>query len=270
MSSGLQNYKYLLSDFKTFIPYLNIDVDMTGNNPAKLGFGSTLIYCILIFVVFPFFTPKDEAGKTKLEKIAKVHFTLLFLYSAFAFLSTFIYITQSGEILDFNRYMCDPVPTWLRFVSVTFTISKIWEWGDTAIDICRGKSLSKIGFLHCYHHATTFLLFLLVMNFPGTEKSGMLLNGFVHTLMYYHYGFRLPSFMRPFITGSQIIQLITVTYFWHITPTECANFGNFPKDNRIEFLLPYTLVPVYTIFFIKFFMEQYIFPKPKKDSNKTK
>ena len=38
-------------------------------------------------------------------------------------------------------------------------------------------------FLHMYHHATTFALFLLVMNFPGAEKCGMLLNGAVHFIM---------------------------------------------------------------------------------------
>ena len=41
----------------------------------------------------------------------------------------------------------------------------------------------SLDFLHTYHHATTFCLFLAVMNFPGAEKCGMLLNGFVHLIM---------------------------------------------------------------------------------------
>lgn len=90
------------------------------------------------------------------------------------------------------------------------------------------------------------------------EKAGMLLNGFVHSLMYYHYAFRLPRFLRPIITICQIIQLLTVTWLWHIVPTTCVNFRHFPVDHFYENIIPYTMVPVYTIFFMKFFFQQYI------------
>ena len=127
------------------------------------------------------------------------------------------HIIETKEIINWTDYICTPVPPWLRAISITFTISKIWEWFDTAILISKGHSLSKIGFLHIYHHATTFLLFLCVMNLPGGEKSGMLFNGFVHTLMYYHFAFRLPKLLRPIITSLQIVQLMASTYIWHVT-----------------------------------------------------
>jgi hypothetical protein len=58
----------------------------------------------------------------------------------------------------------------------------------------------KLDFLHLYHHATTFALFLIVMNFPGTEKFGMILNGFVHTIMVRGRG-RGPCGDTPLFTG---------------------------------------------------------------------
>jgi hypothetical protein len=168
---------------------------------------------------------------------------------------------ESGPGASVTHYMCSPLPSWLRALSFTFTLSKIWEWLDTVDHFLRGESLSKIGFLHLYHHATTFFLFLNVMNYPSTERSGMLMNGFVHFLMYAHYAFRLPKFFRPIITAAQIAQLVTVTYIWHITPSTCgAPFDSFPTDHYFEHLTPYTLVPVYTIFFLDFFARQYIVP----------
>ncbi len=188
----------------------------------------------------------------------KLHYVTICIYSAICFIAV---LSESGIDASAQHYMCAPLPSWLRALSWTFTLSKIWEWLDTADHFLRGESLSKIGFLHLYHHATTFFLFLNVMNFPSTERSGMLMNGFVHFLMYAHYAFRLPKWFRPIITALQLLQLVTVTYLWHITPSTCgAPFDSFPTDHPIEHFTPYTLVPVYTLFFLHFFVRQYIFP----------
>ncbi|CAF4286616.1 unnamed protein product [Rotaria sordida] len=102
------------------------------------------------------------------------------------------------------------------------------------------------------------------MNFPGGEKSGMLLNGFVHTVMYYHFAFRLPKFLRPIITTLQIIQLLIVTYIWHIVPRLCLKYKQFPNENFLEFLLPYALVPVYCLFFLNFLLNNILFHQQKR------
>jgi hypothetical protein len=102
------------------------------------------------------------------------------------------------------------------------------------------------------------------MNFPGGEKSGMLLNGFVHALMYYHFAFRLPKLLRPMITTLQIIQLLTVTYIWCVVPNLCSEYKHFPHENFLAYLLPFAFVPVYCLFFFKFFIEQYLLSSSKK------
>jgi hypothetical protein len=244
--------------FQIEIPHTNTIINIFPPWTYIISFGSCLLYLILITTIFPLFK------STFNHSFAKIHYTLLFLYSLFSFIAVLVYIIQTDEITNWSALLCAPIPPWLRLLSITFTISKIWEWFDTAILISKGHSLSKIGFLHIYHHATTFLLFLCVMNFPGGEKNGILLNGFVHTLMYYHFAFRLPKLFRPMITVIQIIQLFTVTYIWRVVPNLCPLYKEFPSENFLEYLVPHALVPVYSLFFLKFFIEQYLLSSSKK------
>lgn len=271
MSLNLSSYQYAFN-FKAMafdIPGTSLTFNFAAPMPALVGFGSVFIYLFCIYILFPAVAPNSQEGKELLRNGSKIHFAMLFLYSATSCFATVHYVYSAGELFSLNDYLCNPVPGYIRLISFTFTLSKIWEWGDTAIDIWRGKSPAQIGFLHCYHHATTFLLFLIVTNFPGTEKSGMIFNGFVHTLMYYHYAFRLPKAVRPIITALQLVQLGTVTYFWHVTPSTCSAYTKFPQVYTIEFLLPYAMVPVYGIFFVRFFLQSYVFKKANKNGKRN-
>ena len=127
-------------------------------------------------------------------------------------------------------------------------------------------------FLHVYHHATTFWLFLLVTNFPVAEKTGLMFNGAVHTAMYAHYYLlstkaKLPKWYKalvPLITIGQIAQLALVTYLWHITPRTCPAFASFPSDWPALFLSPYFFSPVYLFFFVVYFAQRwFVKAKPK-------
>lgn len=264
MSSLLYSFRF--DRLQADLPYINQRLDIKAPWCQLLSIGSCFIYFILITIIFPLLKNRWH------QRIATIHHSLLFIYSLVTFSSTLIYIVQNGEIFDWAGFMCSPVPNWMRALSISFAVSKIWEWGDTAMLIWKGQTLKKIGFLHTYHHATTFLLFLLVTNFPGTEKAGMLLNGFVHTLMYFHFAFRLPKIFRPMITALQILQLLTVTYMWYDVSNTCAKHVDFPRKHRWEYLAPYAMVPVYCLFFFKFFIEQYLVPssnKKKSSSNKS-
>lgn len=262
------SYIFHFQQLRVEIPFT--DYVLTAQDPVTyyMTFGSCLLYLLLIFVIFPLFTPSTDEGKAKAKAFAKFHHTCLFVYSAGSFSAALWHLLSSGELSDFSGFLCNPVPAWLRCVSLSFIVSKVFEWPDTAIDIWKGRSVSRIGFLHCYHHCTTFFLFLLIENFPGLEKSGMLMNGFVHSLMYYHYAFRLPKVMRPLITAAQIAQLVSSTWFWHITPATCPALAYYPQEHFAEFCFPYVFVPVYTLFFLKFFYETYIAVQPDRDQKK--
>ena len=235
-----------------------------------ISIGSCFLYLFFITMVFPLLTPK--LSPAFIHAFAKFHHVLLFVYSLFASASVLYHLVVTHEVTNGSDFLCVPIPSWLRVVTASFTISKIWEWLDTAILIWKGHSLKKIGFLHIYHHATTFLLFLVVMNLPGAEKGSVLFNGMVHALMYYHFAFRLPQYLRPMITVIQILQLITATYVWYIVPSVCPAYRHFTAESPLEFLVPFALVPVYCLLFFKFFIQHYVLSSPKKvkaSPNKT-
>ena len=251
------------------IPYTNHIINIFPPWTYVISFGSCLFYLFVIATIFPLLTSKLSSNFK--QSFAKMHHILLFVYSLFAALSVFYHIVVSQEITNGSNFLCIPIPPWLRIVTISFTISKLWEWMDTAILIWKGHSLKKIGFLHIYHHATTFLLFLICMNLPGGEKGSVMFNGLVHTLMYYHFAFRLPKSLRPVLTAIQIVQLITATYVWYIVPNVCPAYRDFPQQHPIEFIIPFALVPVYCLFFFKFFIEHYLlsfFKKGKSSSSK--
>ena len=241
-------------------------VDLAPPIPLALALGSIAAYGLLFFFYFPSLAPRAPrapAAAAAVERAATLHHAALFLYSFLCFAATLAHVAARGELADAAAFFCAPLPPALRALSLTFTLSKLVEWGDTAVLFARGKGWREVGFLHSYHHATTFCLFLLVVNFPSTEKLGMLLNGFVHTLMYYHFAFRLPACMRPVITAAQIVQLVFVTWAWWVTPRVCPAHAAFPSEQPLEFAAPFLMVPVYTLFFLEFFARSYVCPARK-------
>ncbi len=264
--SNTSLYEFHFEHFQMEIPYTNHIINIFPPWTYVISYGSCLLYLFVIASIFPLLESKLSSNFK--QSFAKIHHVLLFVYSLFASSCVLYHEIVSQEITNGTAFLCIPIPSWLRAVTMTFTISKIWEWMDTAILIWKGHSLRKIGFLHIYHHATTFLLFLICMDLPGGEKGSVMFNGLVHTLMYYHFAFRLPKSLRPVLTAIQIVQLITATYVWYIVPKVCPDYRDFPRQHPIEFIIPFALVPVYCLFFIKFFIEHY-FLSPSKTVKST-
>jgi len=100
---------------------------------------------------------------------------------------------------------------------------------------------------------------------PAGEKFGLLLNGCVHTLMYWHYWRPWPKPLVPAITLLQIAQLTTVIYAWGASPGACpdASFASAPSLHPLTFNTPYTMAPVYLLFFIVYFVKRFLFPLKK-------
>ena len=247
-----------------------------GYIPAALMASTFVLYWfILLPFVFPATRPSTEAGKKALGTLRDFHNLALCLYSGCACFGTLYFMRANNQIPwltgdGLSRFMCEPVEgTWLRVLSATFTLSKLWEWVDTAFIVWLGNR--PPGFLHTYHHATTFWLFCLVMNQPGPEKVGMLLNGFVHFLMYSHYFRSWPKALVPLITVLQICQLCTALWVYTINHEACPD-SRFSADARAwtpEFISSYATVPVFIFFFVKFFIERWVCPKPRKSEKKA-
>lgn len=216
----------------------------------------------------------DQYGKS-LASWRNSHNFFMFAYSGVCCLTAFVWMLLTGQLTSWQKMACQPVEgTYMRVLSTSFTLSKIYEWLDTMFLIKLGRRpfnpFSAKGFLHLYHHATTFCVFCFVMNFPGPEKMGMLLNGFVHTLMYNHYWKAWKTVSPALITVAQMIQLAFVMYVWLDIPRACQDkYG--AASGSIWFYVPvYGMVGVYLVFFIVFFAQRFVFPlfTTKKDKKK--
>lgn len=248
---------FSFSGIKFDMPFTREPIELSWHYAAGLSWITALAFIFLTVVVFPRIKPSNP--KT-IKTISLIHYTGLFLFSLISCLSAayVIFVRDQWSLDNLDSYYCSPPPDWFRVISILFIFSKYWEWVDTALLIWSGKSIQQIGFLHYYHHMTTVWVFSLSSNFPGGDKVGILLNGFVHTLMYYHYAFRLPKFFRPIITAAQIIQLIIGTLSWGWNYEHCAEWKGLREADPILYYNIYAFIPVFLAFFVRFFWQTYI------------
>ncbi|XP_064632785.1 very long chain fatty acid elongase 6-like [Lineus longissimus] len=105
-------------------------------------------------------------------------------------------------------YFYDPVTAFWSFM---FTVSKVYELGDTMFIVLRKQQLI---FLHWYHHVTV----LIYVWYSYTERTApgrwfMVMNYTVHAFMYTYYALRamrvrIPKWVNIFITAMQLSQMI--------------------------------------------------------------
>nr|BCB67644.1 C18/C20 elongase [Parietichytrium sp.] len=97
-----------------------------------------------------------------------------------------------------------------------FYVSKAYEFLDTAIMILC-KKFNQVSFLHVYHHATIFAIWWAIAKYaPGGDAYfSVILNSFVHTVMYAYYFFSSQGFgfvkpIKPYITTLQMTQFMAM------------------------------------------------------------
>ena len=93
-----------------------------------------------------------------------------------------------------------------------FYVSKILDFMDTFF-IVVGKKWKQLSFLHVYHHTTIFLFYWLNINagYDGDVFLTIILNGFIHTVMYTYYFVALHTkdiWWKQALTSSQLIQFV--------------------------------------------------------------
>merc|ERR1719487_121837 len=100
----------------------------------------------------------------------------------------------------------------MAFVLHVFFLSKILDFADTFFMIVKGN-WRQVSFLHVYHHASIFLIYWLnsQANFDGDIYFTVVLNSFIHFIMYGYYlvtcfNIKVPVFIKKSITNAQLIQ----------------------------------------------------------------
>jgi elongation of very long chain fatty acids protein 4 len=145
-----------------------------------------------------------------------------------------------------------------------FYMSKSYEFFDTFIMIINGK-WKQVSFLHVYHHSTIFAIWWMIARFaPGGDcYFCVILNSFVHVVMYAYYfftsiGWNFIRVVKPYITSLQMTQFMAMTvqslYDYMYPPV-------YPRN--IVILLGGYMLTLLTLFG-NFFIQSYLKPKKKK------
>lgn len=153
-----------------------------------------------------------------------------------------------------------------------FYVSKIWDFWDT-IFIVLGKKWRQLSFLHVYHHFTIFLFYWLNVNsqYDGDVFLTIVLNGFIHTVMYTYYficmhtkdpktGKSLPIWWKSSLTSMQLVQFVSMMSqaIYLLTHSKCT--GHSYRITATYF------VYILSLFFLfaQFFVASYMKPKGSK------
>ncbi len=151
----------------------------------------------------------------------------------------------------------------LAHIFWVFYIQKFWEFFDTWFFILR-KSFRQVTFLHVFHHSSITLVVGLIWphDFNADMYLPILLNAFVHVLMYSHYmvsALGMPTPWRPYLTSIQLTQFILIATQSGIAMYrgDGCGVGYFAK-----FILVIYMASM-LILFGNFFLQSYVL---KKDS----
>jgi len=150
-----------------------------------------------------------------------------------------------------------------------FYASKIWDFWDT-IFIVLGKKWRQLSFLHVYHHWSIFLFYWLNVNvlYDGDIYLTIMLNGFIHTVMYTYYficmhtkdpstGKSLPIWWKSSLTLMQLVQFVTMmSQGTYIIVTGCGN-------TRVTAAYVVYILSLFGLF-VQFFIASYVKPKKQK------
>nr|WPC85592.1 elongation of very long chain fatty acids protein 3/6 [Hediste diversicolor] len=178
-----------------------------------LCFWYSALYVIIIF-----------GGKYLMEKRPKFDLrpalalwsAILGLFSIMGAARTLPEMVYVIEKYGFTYSVCNPSyfnsPT--AFWAFMFTISKVYELGDTMFIVLRKQQLI---FLHWYHHISTLIyVWYSYTDHLGPGRWFMVMNYVVHSFMYTYYAFRamrfcVPKWVSVCITTMQITQMILGT-----------------------------------------------------------
>ncbi|KAI9136726.1 long chain polyunsaturated fatty acid elongation enzyme [Paraphysoderma sedebokerense] len=199
-----------------------------------------------------------------------------FQVKLYALLNNFVLVTLSlfmcveivrlaikdGYVLFGNPVAQPPRGTHMAKMIGIFYCSKILEFNDTFIMVLK-KNFRQISFLHVYHHFSIFMIWWMVTLWAPNGESyfSAALNSFIHVIMYSYYlfsglGFKSVSFIRPYITRSQMTQfccmMVQASYNMYL------GFTSTPEQRKKMYPFPLSiLLWVYMVSMLSLFYNFY-------------
>ncbi|KAI9226093.1 MAG: fatty acid elongase [Piptocephalis tieghemiana] len=263
-------------------PALTIPYKMlTGHDVADFKFISgvtplstlreVLISCSLYLVVIfggQFLMRRYVEKPMRLLNISRIHNIFLSLGSAILF--GLMVQEVLPIIVNHGLYhaMCDTT-AWTQRLEVLYYINylfKYYELLDTVLLVLKKKPLD---FLHYYHHSMTLsLCFFQLQGRTSVSWAPIILNLFVHIIMYYYYflsSFGIRPWWKKHLTSLQITQFVidigiiyfcTYNYWASAYYPSLPNMGTCAGTETAAFFGCFS-ISSYLLLFVQFFIETY-------------
>lgn len=210
--------------------FTGVNTDFSDADVWHPSYWIILAYIVCVPVMNRIYSNKDgtpcaSKHQSFWKPIMIVYNALLSLFSFAIFIETVLFLqrTGAGNLLG-QHNDCKLAFKDERFEKAVyvFFLSKYVEYADTVFLIVKGKGVS---FLHYFHHVFAALSMGLTYrsSFEGAWMF-LLLNGFVHGVMYFYYECSLLKIQLPgkkYITRMQITQFVVglgILWFYKYVP----------------------------------------------------
>ncbi|KAJ0406972.1 hypothetical protein P43SY_005205 [Pythium insidiosum] len=234
-------------------------------------FATVFLLCIgyLVFVVVGTLVMKSNAiPAINTSALQFVYNPLQIVLCSYMFIETLLQAYR----FDYSLTPCNafnakqPVMGQLMYF---FYLSKLLDWCDTFFIIV-GKKWKQLSVLHVYHHVSVFFIYnhLFRTSYDGDLFMTIILNGFVHTVMYLYYfvsSHTRDIWWKKYLTMLQMIQFLLM------------NLQGYLMVSRQCETLPYKIPRMYLAYvqslfwlFVNFYVRNYYLTRKAKSTKTTK
>mmetsp|Transcript_10511 Transcript_10511/g.15790 ORF Transcript_10511/g.15790 Transcript_10511/m.15790 type:complete len:288 (+) Transcript_10511:39-902(+) len=253
-------------------------VGVTPMTHIYFPFLTVLVYCIGIPTLQHFMRGREAPP---LKYILLVHNIFLSVGSFLLLAFLIVTIASIKSQLGYNLYpeiFCgighNNQRGTLQFIYYVNYLFKYYELLDTIFLALKHK---PIGFLHAYHHpATLVLAWAQLLDSTGVQWVVIVLNLFVHTIMYFYYAMAALKIKMPWkriVTITQIVQFILDLAACYIAWGLHSFWGRCFGTNRAGVVGVFVLTS-YLYLFVDFYQTAYhskkVHPSPSGRIEKNK
>jgi fatty acid elongase 3 len=217
---------------ETWINNFEFKVGETAGSHIQFPVLAIIMYCAGIPLLQRFMQNRKDPPLKWILVVHNLFLSVMSAIVAFLIILELIHFRQSGY--DYFRIFClfnyhEQVGRLTLLYYINYLL-KYYEFVDTIFLALKHK---PIGFLHAYHHpATLVLTWGQIVDASGAQWFVILLNLFVHTVMYFYYGMAALKINIPWkrvVTVMQILQfvadLFACYYGWGLMRLRQQCFG---------------------------------------------
>ena len=227
-----------------------------------------LVYSILC-IFAKLFVKQKKRGTPDPKWLTKFVFVHnVFLVALSAYMSGGIILNSIRKGMPPWGSVYDEKDKVLSDLTLVFTLSKLYEFLDTAIMVLKGN-MYQVTFLHCYHHVSvSFFWWMAYYIMPGGDSwVGSALNATVHVVMYSYYLLasmsRSPDFRKKYLWWGKYLTTFQISQFVE-NLFHCIYMIKFKSYDKTMATFGVWYMVTLLILFGNFFVQKYINGGSKK------